>query len=230
MNRSQFPRARACSLLRCSRSRCALAAAPADAEKADREKPINFTADTGDVNYQTKIGVARRQRRSSRRARSRSAPIASSSSRTRTTRCRPPPTAIRSRFRQKRDGFDEYYEGFAQRVEYDGAKEFVELFDRALLQRGQDEIRSNYISYNSATEIFKAEGRPGSIAAPTRDQARACAACSSRSPTRRPADGRRTRPRRAKRRRRLRHRAPAPYAEARGRARSDAREMSPMPA
>ena len=64
-------------------------------------------------------------------------------------------------FRQKRDGFDEYYEGYAQRVEYDGAKEFVELFDRALLRRGQDEIRSNYISYSAATEIFKAEGRAG---------------------------------------------------------------------
>ena len=62
-------------------------------------------------------------------------------------------------FRQKRDGLDEYYDGYAQRVEYDGAKEFVELFDRALLRRGQDEIRSNYISYNAATEMFKAEGR-----------------------------------------------------------------------
>ena len=68
-------------------------------------------------------------------------------------------------FRQKRDGVDEYYEGFAQRVEYDGSKDFVELFDRALLRRGQDEIRSNYISYNTATEIFKAEGRPGSAPA-----------------------------------------------------------------
>ena len=40
--------------------------------------------------------------------------------------------------RQKRDGVDEYYEGYAQRIEYDGAKELVELFDRALLKRGQD--------------------------------------------------------------------------------------------
>ena len=30
--------------------------APARAEKADREKPINYSADTGDVNYQTKVG------------------------------------------------------------------------------------------------------------------------------------------------------------------------------
>ena len=37
---------------------CASACAPAAlAEKADREKPINYQADTGDVNYQTKVGT-----------------------------------------------------------------------------------------------------------------------------------------------------------------------------
>ena len=75
-------------------------------------------------------------------------------------------------FRQKRDDVDEYYEGFAQRVEYDGAKELVELFDRALLKRGQDEIRSNYVSYNAGTEVFKAEGRASTVPDPTGPGAR----------------------------------------------------------
>lgn len=140
---------------------CVLAAAPAAAEKADREKPINYSADTGDVNYQTKVGslagsviitqgtlTIRADRMVFRQNPDNSMAVTAYGN----------PVS----FRQKRDGFDEYYEGFAQRVEYDGAKEFVELFDRALLRRGQDEIRSNYISYSSATEIFKAEGRPGS--------------------------------------------------------------------
>ena len=78
------------------------------------------------------------------------------------------PVAIR----QKRDGVDEYYEGYAQRVEYDGSKELVELFDRALLKRGQDEIRSNYVSYNTATEVFKAEGRASTVPDPTGPGAR----------------------------------------------------------
>ena len=69
-------------------------------------------------------------------------------------------------FRQKRDGADEYFEGYAQRAEYDGTKELLELFDRALLRRGQDDIRSNYISYNAATELFKAEGRAETKAVP----------------------------------------------------------------
>ena len=69
-------------------------------------------------------------------------------------------------FRQKREGVDEYFEGFAQRAHYDGEKSLLELFDRALLKRGQDEIRSNYISYNTKTELFKAEGRPDAPATP----------------------------------------------------------------
>jgi lipopolysaccharide export system protein LptA len=142
----------------------ALAAPIARAEKADKEKPINYSADTGDVNYQTKKGalsgnVVITQGTLSIRADRidfRQNPDNSVSA----TAYGNPVTV-----RQKRDGSDEYYEAYAQRVEYDGAKEFVELFDRALLRRGQDEIRSNYISYSAATEVFKAEGRADTPAA-----------------------------------------------------------------
>jgi lipopolysaccharide export system protein LptA len=63
-------------------------------------------------------------------------------------------------FREKRDDVDEYYEGFAQRIVYDGTKRIVELFDRALLKRTGDELRGNYIQYNAENNTFKAEGRP----------------------------------------------------------------------
>ena len=145
----------------------ALVAAPdARAEAADKGKPINYSADSGDVNYQTKIGtlsgnvvvtqgtlvihadriVMKQNPDNSLSATAIGNPVS---------------------FRQKRDGVDEYFDGYAQRVEYDGAKEFLQLFDRALLRRGQDEIRSNYISYNIATEYFKAEGRPESTPKPS---------------------------------------------------------------
>ena len=137
----------------------ALAFAPCGyAEKADREKPISFSGDTGDANLQARGGaltgnviitqgtlsiradriVFKQNADNSLSATAYGNPVA---------------------FRQKRDGFDEYYEAYAQRIEYDGTQEFLELFDRALLKRGQDEIRSNYISYNAGTELFKAEGR-----------------------------------------------------------------------
>ena len=135
------------------------------AETADREKPINWIADAADVNYQTKVGtltgnVVITQGTLTIHADKitfRQNPDNSMSA----TAFGNPVT-----FRQKRDGLDEYFEGFAQRAEYDGTKQFLELFDRALLRRNQDEIRSNYISYNTATELFKAEGRGGVVAAP----------------------------------------------------------------
>ena len=146
-------------------------AAPAWAEKTDRDKPINFSGDSGDADLQARGGtlsgnviitqgtlsiradriIFRQNADNSLSATAHGNPVS---------------------LRQKRDGVDEYYEGYAQRIEYDGAKELVELFDRALLKRGQDEIRSNYVSYNAGTEVFKAEGRAGSSPDPTGPGAR----------------------------------------------------------
>jgi lipopolysaccharide export system protein LptA len=61
-------------------------------------------------------------------------------------------------FRQKRDGYDEYIEGWAERIEYDSRIDKAELFTRAMLRRGQDEIRGNYISYDGKTEFFQVIG------------------------------------------------------------------------
>jgi hypothetical protein len=63
-------------------------------------------------------------------------------------------------FKEKKDDGDEYYEGFAQKAVYDGSKDLLELFDRALLREGINEIRSNYISYNSTSGVFRGEARP----------------------------------------------------------------------
>ena len=140
----------------------------ASAETGDREKPINFSADRGDLNYETKLGkldgnVVLTQGTITVRA-------------DRLTFKQNPDNSMQVTafgnpvsFRQKRDGVDEYYEGFAQRVEYDGARDQLELHDRALLKRGADEIRSNFISYNAKTELFKAEGRPDTPAAAAAD-------------------------------------------------------------
>ena len=61
-------------------------------------------------------------------------------------------------FRQKRDGVDELIEGWAERVEYDGRTEKVQMFNRAMLKRGQDEVRGSYISYDVNTEFFQVDG------------------------------------------------------------------------
>lgn len=69
-------------------------------------------------------------------------------------------------FRQKREGVEDYIEGFAQRLEYDGKAEKVEMFSAARLQRGNDEVRGDYISYNAATEFFQVVGGGKSAATP----------------------------------------------------------------
>jgi lipopolysaccharide export system protein LptA len=61
-------------------------------------------------------------------------------------------------FRQKREGYDDYIEGFAERIEYDGKAERLQMFNRAQLKRGLDEMRGNYISYDAATEFFRVTG------------------------------------------------------------------------
>lgn len=58
-------------------------------------------------------------------------------------------------FRQKREGFNEYVEGEAERIEYDGRADRVEFFNRARMRRdGGDDVNGNYISYDSRTEYF----------------------------------------------------------------------------
>jgi lipopolysaccharide export system protein LptA len=58
-------------------------------------------------------------------------------------------------FRQKREGFDEFVDGEALRLEYDGRAERIEFFDEARLHRDRgDDVRGNYISYDSKTEYF----------------------------------------------------------------------------
>ncbi len=61
-------------------------------------------------------------------------------------------------FRQKREGTEEYIDGEAQRIEYDGRTERVQFFERAHLHRDPgDDVRGNYISYNSRTQFFTVE-------------------------------------------------------------------------
>ena len=60
-------------------------------------------------------------------------------------------------FRQKRDGADEWIEGEALRIEYDGKGERVELFDKARVTRDKDEVRGNYISYDTRSEIYRVQ-------------------------------------------------------------------------
>jgi lipopolysaccharide export system protein LptA len=135
-----------------------LFAVPAQSERADRGKPINLESDRMRVDDVQKTSVFEgkvvmtqgtlsiradkvtlRQDKDGYQYGSASGNLAS--------------------FRQKRDGADEYIEGEAERIEYDGKLDKVEFFNRARLKREPaDEVRGNYISYDSRTEFFTATG------------------------------------------------------------------------
>ncbi|HMV04222.1 MAG TPA: lipopolysaccharide transport periplasmic protein LptA [Accumulibacter sp.] len=61
-----------------------------------------------------------------------------------------------ARFRQKREGRDEYIEGEAERIEYDARSEKAEFFNRAWVRSGLDEVRGQYISYDGLNESYLA--------------------------------------------------------------------------
>ena len=140
---------------------CLGLAAPAQAERADRGKPINLESDRMRVDDAQKISVFEgkvvmtqgtlsiradkitvRQDKEGYQYGSASGNLAN--------------------FRQKRDGADEYIEGEAERIEYNGKIDKVEFFNRARLKREPaDEVHGNYISYDSRTEYFTVSGGEG---------------------------------------------------------------------
>ena len=59
-----------------------------------------------------------------------------------------------ARFRQKREGKDEYIEGEGERIEHDARTETTEFFIRAWVRSGLDEVKGNFISYDGANEKY----------------------------------------------------------------------------
>ena len=75
-------------------------------------------------------------------------------------------------FRQKREGYDEYIEGYAERIEYDNKAERLQMFNRAYLKKANDDVRGNYISYDATTEFFRVLGGGKAAATPGNPEGR----------------------------------------------------------
>jgi lipopolysaccharide export system protein LptA len=138
---------------------CALAAfaAPAFAEKADRDKPVNLEADRVTIDDARQIAVFEGNvllTQGTMQIRGNRMEVRQDKDgfKQGTTVGSP------AYFRQKREGYDEYVEGWAERIEYDGRVETLQMFNRAQLKRGPDEVRGNYISYDARTEFFQVTG------------------------------------------------------------------------
>ncbi|MEW5770648.1 MAG: lipopolysaccharide transport periplasmic protein LptA [Pseudomonadota bacterium] len=135
-------------------------AAPAHAERADRGKPINVEADSVKVDDIKKVAVyeghvvmtqgtlmitaerieVRQDDKGEVFGTALGKPIY---------------------FRQKMEASSEFAEGWAERIDYDGASGKLVLAGQARLKRGIDELRGEQISYDSRSEFFQAKGGSG---------------------------------------------------------------------
>ena len=129
---------------------------PAHAEKADSEKPINLEADRISMDDVKKVQIfegnvvltqGTMQIRTSKLVVTQDADgfqkgVATGGA-----------NGL-ARFKQKLEGKDAYIEGEAERIEHDARSEKTQFFARAWVKNGQDEVRGQYISYDSLTENY----------------------------------------------------------------------------
>jgi lipopolysaccharide export system protein LptA len=144
---------------------CALWGTAVHAERADRDKPMNIEADalryddqkqvsvfSGRVNL-TKGTIVMRGARLEARQDTQGNQFGTVTAE----------AGKRAFFRQKREGADEFIEGEAEVIEYDGKADVVRFLRRAELRRYRgatlaDEISGSSIQYDNTTDVFTVDG------------------------------------------------------------------------
>lgn len=138
---------------------CALSLIPftAMAEKADRDKPIEIEADTVTSNDAKKVSVYSGNvvvTQGTLMIKADKLVVREDESGFQHSSSYGNPTT----FKQKRDGKDEYMEGSAMRIEYDGRMDKVQLFTKAWVKKGQDIVHGDYIMYDANAEYSEVIG------------------------------------------------------------------------
>lgn len=90
-------------------------------------------------------------------------------------------------FKQKQEGKNEYIEGSAQRIEYDGRMDKVQLYTRAWVKRGLDVVHGDYIMYDANAEYAEVIGG-GQTATPDAPKGRVRAVIQPKKKTAAPAE------------------------------------------
>ena len=147
-------------------------ALPAHAERGDRLKPLNVEADqSGRVDLQNQTVVFSGNVVVSKgtmviraaRIEVRQTPAGYDTATAFGAPGRP------ATFRQKRDGVDEFIDGQAERLEYDGRADVIKFISNAAVRRLRgvtvaDEITGNLVTYDATTEVFSVSGGAGTSA------------------------------------------------------------------
>ena len=67
-------------------------------------------------------------------------------------------SGLPAHFRQKRDGLNEYAEGFGERIEYDSKMEIANIHGQARVKRNGDDVQGEHIIYNTKSGVFQVFG------------------------------------------------------------------------
>ena len=128
----------------------------AHAEKGDREKPINLEADRVSMDDINKVQIFEGNvvmTQGTMQIRTNKLVVTQDADGFQKGVATGGPNGL-ARFRQKRDGKDEFIEGEAERIVHEARNEKTEFFVRAWVKSGQDEVRGHYISYDAPTEKY----------------------------------------------------------------------------
>ena len=135
---------------------CALAGL-ARAERADRDKPVNIESDRMNADDAQKTAVFEGRvvlTQGTLRIRADRLTVRQDSEGFQTAVA----VGKLATFRQKREGLDEYIDGEAERIEYDGRADRVQMFNSARVRRDSgDDVRGSTITYDSKTEHFSVQ-------------------------------------------------------------------------
>lgn len=145
-----------------------LAAASATAEKADRDKPINLEADKVTVDDRNKIHVYEGNvilTQGTLIIRAAKVVVTQDLEGYQRGVAYAPAGGL-AKFRQKREGRNDYVDGEGERIEQDAKTEITQFFNKAWVRSGQDEVRGEYIQYNGVTENYLVTNGPNATVVP----------------------------------------------------------------
>lgn len=126
-------------------------------EESDRDQPIELEADTVTVNDAKKISTYTGNvilTQGSLQIKADKMIVREDHDGFQHSTCTGNPTT----FKQKRTGKDEWMQGSAQRIEYNGRMDKVQLYTSAWVKRGEDIVNGDYISYDANAEYAEVIG------------------------------------------------------------------------
>ncbi len=150
-------------------SALALATSFAQAEKADRSKPVNIEADRVTVDDKNKIHIFEGHvvlTQGTLTIRSDKLVVSQDAEGYQRGVATGGSDGL-ARFRQKREGKNEWVEGEGERIEHDARSELSQFFQRAKVRSGADEVRGQYIQFNGITETYLVTNGPNATTVPS---------------------------------------------------------------